>query len=71
MNNAKTVMNEMDEAGEEGPQLQVVAAKKSATKPGGLSAPLVLPSSIHQQRPRPELAVLGWSARAGRLAGRN
>jgi hypothetical protein len=67
MNN---VERELVELKEEGPQLHVVAASNRAGKRISLSAPLLLPASIHARRPRPELAILGWNHRALRLAGR-
>ena len=68
MNNAKIAVDDVED--EEMPQLQVVAAKNGACKTMSLSAPLVLPARIHPRRSRAELAVLGWSIRAPRLAGR-
>ena len=67
MNNVKRALVEVNE---EGPQLHVVAAVNGAGKRISLSAPLVLLSSLRARRPRPELAILGWSNRAIRLAGR-
>jgi hypothetical protein len=67
MNNVKRAEAEAQE--EEGPQLQVVAPKNGAMKANKSSVPLVLPSSLHQRPPRPELAILGWNNRALRLAG--
>jgi hypothetical protein len=67
MNNVKRILVEVKE---DAPQLHVVTAANGAVKRAPLSAPLVLPSPIHARRPRPELAVLGWTSRATRLAGR-
>jgi hypothetical protein len=64
------VKREFVEAKDEGPQLHIVTASDGAGKRISLSAPLVLPSRIHARRPRPELAILGWSHRAIRLAYR-
>jgi hypothetical protein len=66
MNNVNRALVEVKD---EGPQLHVVEAANGARKRISFSAPLVLPSSIHARRPRAELAVLGWSHRAIRLAG--
>jgi hypothetical protein len=67
MNLANRVVSEGQE--DEIPQLQVVKAKNSIRKASKPSAPLVLPLSLHQRPPRPELATLGWSDRAIRLTG--
>jgi hypothetical protein len=66
MTNAKREVPEVKE--EDTPELQVVVAANGAIKKSSLSAPLVLPSPIHTRPPRSELAVLGWSYRAMRLA---
>jgi len=68
MTNVKREVLELKE--ENTPELRVVGAMKASRKKTGLSAPLVLPSRIHSRPPRPELAVLGWSTRAIRLAGK-
>jgi hypothetical protein len=68
MNNVKRAMSEERE--ERTPQLQVVRAGNGATRKVRLSPPLPLPVNIYTRKPRPELAVLGWSCRAARLAGR-
>jgi hypothetical protein len=50
------------------PELKVLGAVNSANRKTSLSAPLVVPSRSFTRPPRPELAVLGWSNRAIRLA---
>jgi hypothetical protein len=50
------------------PQLQVVAASNDASQRNKLSAPLFMPSHLHQRTPRRELAAMGWDPRALRLA---
>ena len=66
----KNIERALVEVKEEGPQLRVVGDAKAAGKVMPPPPPLVLPSPIHARRPRPELAVLGWSTRATRLVGR-
>ncbi|HTA29538.1 MAG TPA: hypothetical protein VK731_03605 [Candidatus Cybelea sp.] len=68
MTNAKKMVLEVKE--EEAPALHVLAAVNGAAKKTRLSAPLVVPSRNYTRPPRPELAALGWSNRAIRLAGR-
>jgi hypothetical protein len=51
------------------PQLQIVPARNGSIKANKPSAPLALPSRLHQRPVRAELAVLGWNTRAARLAG--
>jgi hypothetical protein len=58
------------EVNEDTPELHVVGAVNDPPKKTRLSAPLVLPSRTYSRPPRPELAVLGWSIRATRLANR-
>jgi len=48
------------------PRLEVVG-RKDAAKKRRLADPLVLPSRLHQRKPRAELAILGWANRAVRL----
>jgi hypothetical protein len=68
MINVKRELPELKD--EDTPELQVVVAANGPIKQTCLSAPLVLPSRTYTRPPRPELAVLGWSNRAIRLAAR-
>jgi hypothetical protein len=63
----KNIERALVEVKEEGPQLHVVTAAKAVGKVMPPSPPLTLTSPLHSRRPRPELAVLGWSTRATRL----
>jgi hypothetical protein len=67
MNNVKRELVEVREAV---PQLQIVTPGNGAGRRNTPSAPFVLLSSIRTRRPRAELAVLSWSNRAIRLAGK-
>jgi hypothetical protein len=55
---------------EVGPQLRIVPAPNGASRKKNVSAPLRLLAMSRTRPPRAELAVLGWSHRAIRLAGR-
>jgi hypothetical protein len=66
MTNAKKEVLEMKE--EDTPELHVVVAANGVIKKASLSAPLVVASRSYIRPPRAELAVLGWSGRAIRLA---
>jgi hypothetical protein len=66
MTNANRKVREMKE--DDTPELKVLGAVNSANRKTSLSAPLVVPSRSFTRPPRPELAVLGWSNRAIRLA---
>jgi hypothetical protein len=66
MINAKREEPELKE--EDTLELQVVVAANGAIKKTCLPAPLVLPSRTYTRPARSELAVLGWSNRAIRLA---
>jgi hypothetical protein len=68
MTNAKREVPEVKE--EDMPELHVVVAVNGANKKTSLSAPLTLGARIYTRLTRSELAVLGWSNRAMRLAGR-
>jgi hypothetical protein len=69
MTNVKREVPEVRE--DKTPELHIVGAANGASKKSRLSVPLVLPSRTYTRPPRPEVAVLGWSIRAIRLAGRN
>jgi hypothetical protein len=68
MTNVKKEVLEVKE--EDTPELHVVVAANGPIKKTSLSAPLVLPSRSYTRPPRAELAVLGWSNRAIRLAAK-
>jgi hypothetical protein len=66
MNRASRAATEAQE--EQLPRLQVVASKNGVGKARKPLAPLIMLSRLHQRPARPELAALGWSNRAVRLA---
>lgn len=67
MKQVERVFVELQQDEDDGPAFRVVAASvvKQVT-----SAPLILPSRHPSRVHRPELAALGWPARAARLTTR-
>jgi hypothetical protein len=68
MNNARQALAEMNETA--APQLQVVKTVNGIRKLEGRIASMIFPLSVHPRPLRAELAALGWSRRAARLAGK-